>query len=171
MLKVAPQIHREFLLNVHFFQRQITYHQRYVSYLINHAQDTRHIYPTRFKSEMSQENDALMVLNSRLKAVIDHTTAALEMVSDMQHRPKISRADNKLKDIELDQHQTSSALRRYSQAATSRRCALLFPRTNSKESDNTECTLSTTIICCGKQTDFLWETLLCTDTWRRLCTA
>ncbi|KAK3171563.1 hypothetical protein OEA41_003647 [Lepraria neglecta] len=90
MLKVAPQIHREFLLNVHFFQRQITYHQRYVSYLINHAQDTRLIYPTRFKLDMSQENDALMVLNSRLKAVIDHTTAALEMVSDIQHRPKIS---------------------------------------------------------------------------------
>lgn len=40
----------------------------------------RYVVPTLFKAEMSQENDALQVLDLRLKALRERTTTVLEMV-------------------------------------------------------------------------------------------
>lgn len=75
-------MHREFILYIDFFQRQLFYHRRYVAYLITHAVNIdRYIIPTLFHADISQENDALQVLDLRLKAVRERTTTVLEMAS------------------------------------------------------------------------------------------
>ncbi|CAO1605019.1 hypothetical protein XANCAGTX0491_008556 [Xanthoria calcicola] len=80
-IEAAPYLHRQFLLYIDYFQRQLFYHQRYVSYLITHVEDvSNNIYPTRLKADVAQANDALKALNLRLGALRERTTTVLEMV-------------------------------------------------------------------------------------------
>ncbi|KAL9100917.1 MAG: hypothetical protein Q9163_003777 [Psora crenata] len=79
-IEAAPYRHREFLPYIDYSRRQLFYHQRYLSYLVSHAEDIRCIYPSRFRPDMLQEGDALKVLDSRLMAIRDRTTTVLDMI-------------------------------------------------------------------------------------------
>ena len=84
---------RQFLLSLDTFQRDLFYHRRYVSYLITHKHDVlreRFIVPTAFKHDLEQEENALAVLDSRLKAIRHRTTSMLEMVGyNVGHPPLV----------------------------------------------------------------------------------
>lgn len=81
-MDAAPWLHRRFLLNIDFMQHQLRYHARYVTYLTNApSQQGLCIIPTIFKKELLQENDALRVVEQRLLAIRERTTAILETVS------------------------------------------------------------------------------------------
>lgn len=81
-MDAAPWLHRRFLLSIDYFQHQLRYHNRYVDYLTNAGtQKGYYIVPTSFKKDLQQEYDALKVVDQRLKALRDRTTAVLETVS------------------------------------------------------------------------------------------
>ncbi|KAL9608166.1 MAG: hypothetical protein Q9167_006986 [Letrouitia subvulpina] len=80
IITIAPYLHRTFVSYIDFFQRQLFYHARYVSYLLNHTGDSKCIYPEKFRPDISQENDALKVLDIRLKALRNRTMTMLEMI-------------------------------------------------------------------------------------------
>ena len=83
-MQAASYLHRQFLLNLDIFQRDLFYHRRYVSYCLTHATNpTRYIVPTLFIPDLKQEDNALAVLDLRLKAIRNRTTTILEMVSLM----------------------------------------------------------------------------------------
>jgi hypothetical protein len=80
-MSAASYLHRQFLLNLDIFQRDLFYHRRYVGYLIQHKDNLeRFIVPTMFLQDLQQEEGALVVLDSRLKAIRVRTTTVLEMV-------------------------------------------------------------------------------------------
>jgi hypothetical protein len=81
MMSAASYLHRQFLLNLDNFQRDLFYHRRYVHYLINHKSNLDlHIIPTTAIEDLRQEDHALSVLNDRLKTIRERVTTALEMV-------------------------------------------------------------------------------------------
>lgn len=92
LMDSAQWLHRRFLLNIDNFQRQLRYHRRYVSYL-THApiQEGLCIVPQIFKRDLGQESDALTVVEQRLTALRDRTTAVLETVRVSFHKTHISR--------------------------------------------------------------------------------
>ena len=81
-MAAAPYLHCQYLLSLDIFQRDLFYHRRYVTYLIGHKSNLdRYIVPTVFVEDLCQEENALSVLDSRLKAIRERTTTILEMVS------------------------------------------------------------------------------------------
>lgn len=83
ILEAVPYLQRHFLLSLDTFQRDLFYHRRYVSYLITDKQSElreRFISPTVFVHDLKQEENALAVLDSRLKAIRNRTTTMLQMV-------------------------------------------------------------------------------------------
>lgn len=81
-IESAPFLHREFILNLDYIQRQLFYHRRYVTYLtspVTHPET--HIAPSIYHQDLIQEGDALGFIDLRLKALRNRTTAVLEMVS------------------------------------------------------------------------------------------
>ena len=80
-MEAAPYLHRQFLLSIDIFQRDLAYHRRYVNYLMSKTTNPdRYIAPSIFLADLSQENNALSVLDNRLKAIRERTTTILEMV-------------------------------------------------------------------------------------------
>lgn len=81
LMNSAPWLHRRFLLNIDHIQHQLRYHRRYVTYLANSPlQKGLCIVPTIFKGDLVQESDALLMVDQRLAALRDRTTAILETV-------------------------------------------------------------------------------------------
>ena len=115
-MAAAPYLHRQFLLNLDIFQRDLFYHGRYVAYLIDHKSDPeRYIVPTIFVEDLRQEENALSLLDSRLKAIRERTTTILEMVGvDMIKKKTKATAcidDGQILNItNIEQARLSSAL-------------------------------------------------------------
>lgn len=80
-IEAAPYLHREFILYIDFFQRELFYHKRYASYLIAHTADPRYLYPTESRPNVSQEYEALTVLHKRMQAVRLRRTTILDLAS------------------------------------------------------------------------------------------
>ncbi len=80
-ITAAAFLHRQFILNLDYIQRQIFYHRRYVTYLISpitHAETN--IAPSIYHQDLMQESDALEFVDLRLKALRNRTVSILEMV-------------------------------------------------------------------------------------------
>ncbi|KFY92521.1 hypothetical protein V500_04163 [Pseudogymnoascus sp. VKM F-4518 (FW-2643)] len=72
---------RRFLLNLDYFQRQLLYQQRYINFLTSMpAYKENSIVPRAFLEDLKQEGNALLVVDSRLKALRDRTTTILNTV-------------------------------------------------------------------------------------------
>ncbi len=81
-IDAAPFLHRQFILNIDYIQRQLFYHRRYVTYLIGPATHPEtNIMPSIYLQDLVQESDALGFVDLRLKALRDRTTSVLDMVS------------------------------------------------------------------------------------------
>ncbi|KAK2603562.1 hypothetical protein QQS21_004242 [Conoideocrella luteorostrata] len=79
LIESAKWLHRKFLLNIDYFERQLLYHSRYINYLTSPpSQPDIAICPNTFKQDLIQEGDALRAVNQRLKALRTRTTATLE---------------------------------------------------------------------------------------------
>ncbi|KAK5159436.1 hypothetical protein LTS14_002578 [Recurvomyces mirabilis] len=84
LMDSATWLHRQFISNLDYFQRQLLYHQRYVTYLMNApAQEGLCIAPTVFGKDLLQENNALRVVDQRLAALRTQTTAILNTVVNL----------------------------------------------------------------------------------------
>ena len=83
-IAAAGFLHRQYLLSIDYFQRQLFYHERYVTYLISHvkSKDTN-IVPSIFMPDFIQEGDALKVVGLRLNALRMRTTAFLDMILNL----------------------------------------------------------------------------------------
>jgi hypothetical protein len=94
-MAAAPYLHRQFLFSLDIFQRDLFYHRRYVTYLIGHQSNPdRYIVPTIFLEDLRQEENALSVLDSRLKAKRERTTTILEIVSTELLRGRLLVTDH-----------------------------------------------------------------------------
>ncbi|OBT44090.1 hypothetical protein VE00_04506 [Pseudogymnoascus sp. WSF 3629] len=72
---------RRFLLNLDYFQRQLFYQQRYINFLTSTlAHKENCIIPRSFSEDLKQEGNALLVVDSRLRALRDRTTTILNTV-------------------------------------------------------------------------------------------
>ena len=75
-------LHRRFLLHIDTFQHHLLYHHRYVNYLAKFpTKKGIYIGPEKFKGGLLQEGDALVVVDHRLTALRERTTAVLETVN------------------------------------------------------------------------------------------
>ncbi|KAL0262803.1 hypothetical protein SLS55_001777 [Diplodia seriata] len=84
LMDSATWLHRQFILNIDYFQRQLMYQQRYVNYLVNApSQEGLHIVPGVFKKDLLQESNALIVVDQRLKALRNWTSAILDTVVNL----------------------------------------------------------------------------------------
>lgn len=80
----AGFLHRQYLLSIDYFQRQLFYHERYVTYLIGQVTSQEsNIIPTVFRPDFIQEGDALKVVGLRLNALRQRTTAVLDMILNL----------------------------------------------------------------------------------------
>ncbi len=80
-IDAAGFLHRHFLVNIDYFQRQFFYHERFLTYLTSpptHRESM--VSPTVFRQDFMQENDAMRPLGLRLGALRTRTTTVLEMV-------------------------------------------------------------------------------------------
>lgn len=80
-IAAAGFLHRQYLLSIDYFQRQLFYHERYITYLISQMkiQDPT-LVPSVFKPDFLQESDALKVVGLRLNALRMRTTSVLDMI-------------------------------------------------------------------------------------------
>ena len=81
IIAAAGMLHRQYLLSIYYFQRQLFYHERYVTYLTGQVTSKEStITPGVFQPDFQQEHDALKVVGLRLNALRQRTTAVLDMV-------------------------------------------------------------------------------------------
>ena len=98
----AIWLHRQFILNLDYYSRQLLYHRRYVTYLTNApSQKNLCIIPTVFKTDLLQEINALDVADQRLKAIHDRTSV-LETVRPAVFRGHIKRNADTRKVLNLN---------------------------------------------------------------------
>jgi hypothetical protein len=61
LMDAATWLHRQFIINIDYCLRQLLYHQRFVTYLMNcSSQKGLCIAPSVYKRDLLQEKDALM---------------------------------------------------------------------------------------------------------------
>lgn len=74
-------------MDIDFFQRQLFFHTRFITYLLNPPQRAENcIKPSIFLEDFGQEGDAMVVVNLRLEALRKRTEAVLNMVGQVSER-------------------------------------------------------------------------------------
>ncbi len=80
-MQSADWLHRKFLYNIDYIERQLLYHRRYVTCLVNvPCKEGLRIVPRIFEKHLRQESDACMVVDERLKALRTRATVLMEAV-------------------------------------------------------------------------------------------
>lgn len=116
LMESANWLHRKFLSNIDYFERQLLYHSRYVHY-ITHTPPRPGLFinPTIFQDDLLQESSALSVMDQRLGVLKARTTAVLETVVSLmavkQARLASSMMEIQMKDAQLSYSQNESIRR------------------------------------------------------------
>ncbi|KAL1585693.1 hypothetical protein WHR41_05974 [Cladosporium halotolerans] len=81
LINAATWLHRQFISNLDYCQRQLLYHQRYITYLTDAPiQEGLFLAPGIFTKDLTQESDALHIMNKRLVNLRSRTTDMLDTV-------------------------------------------------------------------------------------------
>ena len=144
-------------MHIDTFQHHLLYHRRYINYLTKFpTQKGIHIGPENFKGGLLQEIDALTVLDHRLTALRERTTAILETVSI--YIPQLAPANSE--DSQPEYHQTRQARRRDDAASEGGRTNFNLSGRDTETFNPLEYGVSTSNLCRRKAKTAVHQTVI-----------